>query len=267
MSTRRSIGLALAVGAVALWACSWDGPNPGVQVVAAPDSEDPSPGAVDVPFEAAPAASSLPDAAPTGSTPPSTVDLSRVTLPPGGRRPLPADLPATVAVVGDSLTLSAQEEIESALGALGIDVIAIDGAENRRMAHGDDPPPGLDSITAISEEATPALWVLALGTNDVGAQADRERFADDVSRLLEEIPERTPVVWVDIFIRDRQPAVEVANQALRDVLAQRPRAIVADWFSKGDDDGVVTVDGVHLTPDGQQAFAATIVDAVLALSG
>ena len=171
-----------------------------------------------------------------------------------------------MAVVGDSLTLAASDEIRSALDAVGVEAIAIDGAENRRMIHGAEPAPGLDSITTIASEATPELWVVALGTNDVGAASDPDSYAGDVRRLLDEIPEAAPVVWVDVWIRDRKPAVERANEALREVLAERPGAIVADWYSHGDDAGLVTVDGVHLTADGRRVFAATIVDAVLALS-
>lgn len=264
MSTRVTAPASLAALVLLLTACSWDGP--GVQVGAPTDANASRAPAelVDVPSESLPPAS-LPEASPISATsaPP---ELANITLPPGARRPLPADLPATVAVVGDSLTLAASDEIRSALDAVGVEAIAIDGAENRRMIHGAEPAPGLDSITTIASEATPELWVVALGTNDVGAASDPDSYAGDVRRLLDEIPEAAPVVWVDVWIRDRKPAVERANEALREVLAERPGAIVADWYSHGDDAGLVTIDGVHLTADGRRVFAATIVDAVLALS-
>jgi lysophospholipase L1-like esterase len=107
---------------------------------------------------------------------------------------------------------------------------------------------------------------VALGTNDVGSGTELDQYAADVQRLLDEIPTTTPVVWVDVWIRDRQPAVERANQAVREVLGERERSIVADWFTRGDDPGLVANDGVHLTADGREVFAATIVDAVLALA-
>jgi lysophospholipase L1-like esterase len=255
----------LVVLATVLVACGWDGP--GVEVVQPQQTATTSdpPGPVDVPVESLPS-ESLP-AEPTANTEPvSEGDLARVTLPAGGRRPLPDDLPSTIAVVGDSLTLAATEEIRSALSSVGIEVIAIDGAENRRMTHGATPEPGLDSIATLVSGAAPEMWVVALGTNDIGAETDPERYGGDVQRLLDEIPAASSVVWVDVWIRDRKSAVERANQVLRDVLAERPRSMVADWFSHGDDVGVVTTDGVHLTADGRRVFAATIVDAILALS-
>jgi lysophospholipase L1-like esterase len=134
------------------------------------------------------------------------------------------------------------------------------------MTHGATPEPGLDSIATLVSGAAPEMWVVALGTNDIGAETDPQRYGGDVQRLLDEIPAASSVVWVDVWIRDRKSAVERANQVLRDVLAERPRSMVADWFSHGDDVGVVTADGVHLTGDGRHVFAATIVDAILALS-
>ena len=52
---------------------------------------------------------------------------------------------------------------------------------------------------------------------------------------------------------------------LRDTLAGRPDTIVADWFSHGDDDGLIAGDGVHLTNDGRYMFAATIAAATVDL--
>jgi hypothetical protein len=255
----------LAMLASVVVGCGWDGP--GVEVVQPQQTATASgpPGSVDVPIESLPS-ESVPGEPTANTAPVSEGDLAGVTLPPGGRRPLPDDLPATVAIVGDSLTLAATEEIRSALSSVGIEVIAIDAAENRRMTHGATPEPGLDSITTLVSDASPEMWVVALGTNDIGAETDSERYGGDVQRLLDEIPAASPVVWVDVWIRDRKSAVERANQVLRDVLAERPRSMVADWFSHGDDAGVVTADGVHLTADGRRVFAATIVDTILALS-
>ena len=52
---------------------------------------------------------------------------------------------------------------------IGIDVLAVDGLENRRMVRGGtDVPPGVDAIGDILVAGhEPELWVIALGTNDV----------------------------------------------------------------------------------------------------
>jgi lysophospholipase L1-like esterase len=184
-------------------------------------------------------------------------------LPP--RAALPAELPDTAAIVGDSLTESAQQEIAAYLKKLGVDVVTIDGAENRRMTHGDRPDPGIDIVERIAAVAEPELWVIALGTNDVGAEVSPEQFGNDVRTLLAVIPADAPVVWVDVWIRDRQRQVETANAVLREMLGDRDDSVVADWYAHGDDAGIITADGVHLTHDGRYMFAATIAAATVNL--
>lgn len=180
-----------------------------------------------------------------------------------------APFPTTVVVVGDSLTLSAQEEITASLAGLGLDVLAVDGVESRRMTVGSSSrPSGLDAIRTIREELTvqPDLWVIALGTNDVGAQVDEQRFRDDLQATLDGVGPDAPLVWVDLWIRDRREAVVTANGVIRDEIDGRasPAAVVG-WFDLGDDDGVTTGDGVHLTDRGQDAFATAIADQVRSL--
>jgi lysophospholipase L1-like esterase len=202
----------------------------------------------------------------TGAAPADTLlpsNMPQASLPP--RDALPANLPHSVAVVGDSLTESAQQEITTYLKALGIDVVTIDGAKNRRMTDGHRPAPGIDSVERIKKVADPELWVIALGTNDVGAQVSPEQYGNDVTNLLDAIPADAPVVWVDVWIRDRQQQVETANSVLRDTLASRDNSIVADWFAHGDDPGMTAGDGIHLTPGGRAMFAATIAAATVDL--
>jgi lysophospholipase L1-like esterase len=203
----------------------------------------------------------------TGVTPqlvePPPIHLPQATLTP--RDELPARLPESVAVVGDSLTESAQQEITAYLNGLGIDVVMVDGAQNRRMTHGDRPDPGIDIVERIAAVADPELWVIALGTNDVGAEVTPERFGEDVKTVLAAISADAPVVWVDVFIRDRQRQVETANLVLREMLAGRADTVVADWFAHGDEAGLIAADGVHLTDDGRYVFAATIAAATVDL--
>lgn len=174
--------------------------------------------------------------------------------------------PRVVGVIGDSLTVSAHDEIRERLERIGVRAL-VDARESRRMiVRTTDLPSGLEAVEAVLDEATPDLWVVALGTNDAGVGV--ERFRDDLRSLLASIAPDTPLVWVDIWIRDRQPHVADLNSVLREELAKRtgPTAVV-DWFSHGDDDGVITGDGVHLTDLGQREFADAILARVLALSG
>lgn len=178
------------------------------------------------------------------------------------------DMPGTVAVVGDSLTVAATDEITGALARLGIRSVIVDGRESRRMATSDTGlPSGVVAIEAILDEHEPDLWVVALGTNDVGAAVGPERFVADLRETIGAIPGAAPVVWVDVWIRDRLADVVAANTVLREELGRRAApSVVVDWFSEGQVDGVITGDGVHLTETGEERFASAIADAVLVLA-
>jgi lysophospholipase L1-like esterase len=270
---RAAVAIVTAAGLALLTAgCGLDGPGSGVAAIG-PDSVAPgnvTPGidgemALEAPAEQGPDDTEVEQAPLTSVVPTPPAHIPQASFP--SERPLPPDLPRTAAVVGDSLTLSAQDEIALYLDALGIDVIAIDGAENRRMTNGSDPDPGVEIVERIASVSEPELWVIALGTNDVGSSVRPEAYADSVEAILEAIPDDAAVVWVDAWIRDRRPDVETANEVLRASLANRRQSAVADWFVHGDDRGLVTDDGVHLTGDGQYMFAATIASAIVDLFG
>lgn len=241
---RRPITILAACAALASLAGCGAG-EPEVAAIGA-DGES-SVAAADVPLE------SFTDTAPSApvTTPPASVAL-----------------PASVAVVGDSLTESAAGEIEATLAGRGIATITIEGLTNRRMVRvADGVPPGTEAVSDVlaAPGGEPDLWVIALGTNDVGGAASPEEFAADMRTLLGGVPADAPVVWVDVFVGDMDAESRAANAVIRDVLAARPEWSVVDWYSRGDDVGVITDDGVHLTDDGQWIFANDIADAVLAL--
>ncbi len=179
----------------------------------------------------------------------------------------PPELPDTVAVVGDSLTESAMEEIETTLTQNGVEVLALDGLTNRRMVRASgDIVPGTAAVDAIlaSVAEPPEMWVIALGTNDVGGAATPDEFAADMRELLGRLPPDAPVVWVDVWIRDMPDEVIEANAVIREVIDERGDGHVADWYSRGGEGSAITTDGVHLTDDGRWIFARTIIDAMLA---
>lgn len=173
-----------------------------------------------------------------------------------------AAAPAHVAIVGDSLTVSAEVLIDQALAVAGVGTVTIDAVEGRRINHAvDGKTSGVTAAAAIAEVAEPDLWVVALGTNDVpgfGAEAYRA----DVEALLAKIPTGAPVIWIDAWIEGRIDEARAANAELRDVVSGRPGAVVIDWFQFGDDPGVIIGDGIHLTDTGQQRYADQIAAAV-----
>ncbi len=260
------------VCAVVLGGCAWDGPSSAVRVV--PEvtvavGDDLTPGGSRTgavldsgggATESASGGGAVADADAATSGADGGVDIDVETVPP---------FPATVVVVGDSLTLSARDEITAALDGLGLEVLVVDGVESRRMTVGNSSrPSGLEAIRSIQEELAvePDLWVIALGTNDVGAQVDEQRFRDDLQATLDGVGPDAPLVWVDLWIRDRREAVVTANGVIRDEVDGRasPAAVVG-WFAHGADDGVITGDGVHLTDRGQDAFATAIANQVRSL--
>lgn len=258
------------VCAAVLGGCAWDGPSVAVRVVPEVSSDA---GVGDVGGagrstdlgggDGATASGSERGAAPgVDGAAPGADGASD----PGTEIEVVPPFPNTVAVVGDSLTLSARDQITSELAGLGLDVLVVDGVESRRMIAGSSVrPSGLDAINTIRDDLAvePDLWVLALGTNDVGAQVDEQRFRDDLRTTLAGIDPDTPVVWVDLWIRDRRDAVVVANGVIRDEIGERDSlAGVVGWFAHGADDGMITGDGVHLTDRGQEAFATAIANQV-----
>lgn len=252
----------LCVAALAGCRIADDGPG-----VSAGDSESSASsrvaGADVAPTGSLPDLADLTDLVPTASAPDvSVVDGSHGSVDiVSGDTPLV--MPATVAVVGDSLTLSAEDDIAGELTGLGLDVLTIDGLESRRMARGDVRPRGTGAIEAIKAAGVPDLWVIALGTNDVGAQAGSDVFVADMVDVLALIPPDDPVVWVDLYIRDLADDIAEANASIRTVLQfRRGLSVVVDWNSHGDDPGVITDDGVHLTRSGRALFASSIADAI-----
>jgi len=176
--------------------------------------------------------------------------------------------PATVTVVGDSLAMSAEEDIWGLLRANSVDVIGFDAQENRRTNKAlDDLRSGVQAVTELQATLDPDLWVIALGTNDVGGQESADAFRSDVDELLALIPQGVPVIWVDVWIESRVEGCISANEVLRAAAAERPGMSVINWFQYGDDPGIIHDDGVHLSADGQAKFAAVIADEVVARFG
>lgn len=200
------------------------------------------------------------------------VVTTSTTLPPAGASTttsttLPARLPAAdVAVVGDSLTLSAKQEITDTLGRLGLGVVRVDGQVSRRMTSATDTiRSGLSVVEEIVATSSPQIWVIALGTNDVASGVPADSLRRNVQLVLDAIPPGALVVWVDTWIRDEYDAAVAGNAIIRQVVGARPNAVVADFFSYGDDEGIVGSDGVHLTTTGRRLFANVMAGGIAAL--
>lgn len=182
----------------------------------------------------------------------------------------PGDRPSTVAMVGDSITVASAEHLTEALAGLGLEVLLVDAQVGRRMTVGqrDHLVPGSDVVQYVAAVLEPELWILALGTNDIGQYPEPGLIAEQVAEVLRPIPEGAPVVWVDTWIRDRPDQARAVNEAIRSALDARPAAIVVDWASHATDDGVLAADGVHLSDGlGRVRFAEVVASGIEALIG
>ena len=165
-----------------------------------------------------------------------------------------------LAMVGDSITVGAEQELTASLAELEIDDVEIDAEGGRRMVEG-SVSSGVDGVDGIlAEGEQPDLWVIALGTNDV-ANYEPGEYADVIEQVLAAVPAGAPVVWVDSYLDDYQTASAAFDDVLRQVLTARGNASVVDWASIASEDGVLS-DGIHPSGFGRQAFADRVATAV-----
>ena len=200
------------------------------------------------------------------SAPPvGTVEVAPVTIPPlASPSSTPAVAVDSVAMVGDSITAGSRAALDAGFAALGLDDVEIDAVSGRRMLVDGSMTSGLDAIEDIAESESTDLWVIALGTNDVGNYRVDE-YGPAITELLAAIPADAPLIWVDTYLDGRPEESAAFNDVLRMTLAARGRATVADWSTIAPEDDVLA-DGVHPSELGAQAFADRVLAAVDAWS-
>jgi len=126
--------------------------------------------------------------------------------------------------------------------------------------------PGVAAVRNALTFRPPDVFVVALGTNDVGEKPPEEIMAD-VAQIVALVPADAPLVWVDTWVHAEQRASHYANLAIRQALAGRPGTTIVDWWSHGYDEGVIAGDGIHLQEAGKTLFAELIAEAVEPLVG
>lgn len=174
---------------------------------------------------------------------------------------------ATLAMIGDSITFMSTEALQATLSTTGLEVLAIDAQVGRRITvgNGGRPHSGVDIAAFIANSDPPDVWVIALGTNDIGQYADAAEFATHVKSLLDVLPSAAPLVWVDTWDGGRPDETRLVNDTLRVMAGTRDDVVIVDWSSHGDDDGVVSGDRVHPTEAGTLVFAQVVAEGVGAL--
>jgi lysophospholipase L1-like esterase len=198
---------------------------------------------------------------------PSFVDDSGPTVSTG---PLPTSgrQVASVAVVGDSITALSEVPLREALTAAGVGRIVIDAQPSRRIEVGNgvsEPLSGMRTISRMRAAGIePEVWVIALGTNDVGSYPDAAAFDELIGQVLGLLPADAAVVWVDVYLPQRTGQVAVFNEALRARMVARGNSVVASWEQTVTTSAVdlISSDDIHPNAAGIDAFAATVVQAL-----
>ena len=173
-------------------------------------------------------------------------------------------------MVGDSITVSAENELTTMLPGIAISAFR---ARTIATALNTD-----DAVSALREDPTflsgRPIRIVALGTNDVwGLQLSRVQLKHDVRALLAALfadtDENLAVLWVlPAMVQpiDRQTQNERMwiSDLIRSELADLPCATVVDWpTAVAESDGSwLRSDGVHLTELGRNEFAQMIVTAL-----
>lgn len=175
----------------------------------------------------------------------------------------------SVVMVGDSITEASTDELQGVFASAGITDVRIDAERGRRIevgnGKGSGPLSGMNTVyQLLSEGLTPDVWVIALGTNDVGSYPSAEAYGTLIDGLLQMIPIDTPLVWVNVDRPQYADDTTVFNQVLEGRIAARGSAVVADWFALASDPNadLLRSDDLHPNNDGQQAFAVMTLGAI-----
>jgi lysophospholipase L1-like esterase len=176
----------------------------------------------------------------------------------------------SVVMIGDSITKGSTPALEERFELLDLDV-NIEAQNGKRMAvSSSDNPSGssvAEFIASGSDDHSKEMWVVALGTNDIGQYSSSDEIAAAVNEVLDAVPDESPLVWVDTYYRDQAEQQDIVNMIIRDRVARRGNSVVAPWAEFASGDGVLSFDGVHPSTDGTEVFAFVVTDTVRAFLG
>ena len=190
-----------------------------------------------------------------------TVPLNGATVPAGrpavDMTPEQSTAGRNVVMIGDSITVGSAPGLEATAELLGVK-LTIYAEVGRRITVGRNPAAGIEVIADVLDEGgVPDLFVIALGTNDIGKYASQDEYEAQINRLLELVPDVTPVAWINTYLRDDPNDSAQFNAALIATLESRGNATIAKWSSIASADGILE-DGVHPSDDGRAQFAELV---------
>ncbi len=172
----------------------------------------------------------------------------------------------TVVMIGDSITKGARDAIAERFELLGLDAL-IEAEDGKRIASSSTGNPSGAALASSLVETgdgdhTDEVWVVALGTNDIGQYDTDAEIAAAVDEVLDGVPVDAALVWVDTWIVDRPEQSALVNSVIRERVDARGDSTIAPWTALAADDGVLSSDGVHPTSDGNDVFAFVVTDTV-----
>lgn len=189
-----------------------------------------------------------------------TAPLFGGTVPPGGPAidltPVEETPGRDVVMIGDSITVASAPGLEAVAEDLGV-ALTIHAEVGRRITVGNDPLAGIDVLEDVLNDGLPDLFVIALGTNDIGKYATEAEYAAQIRQLLSLVPSGAPIAWVNTYLRDQPEDSALFNAALISTLSVRGNATIARWSNIATEEGILS-DGIHPTDDGTVEFTELV---------
>jgi lysophospholipase L1-like esterase len=168
-----------------------------------------------------------------------------------------------IALVGDSLSVQAGLQEQARLRQAGWSPVTANAQFGRRIpwdAHTHTPLSGIAAVNQVrASVGDPHTWIIELGTNDVAeTHDDAESIRTIIESMLAVIGPGHRIVWVTVH-HGFEPAASVTfNRVLGEIADQRTDLVVADWWSIAETPGYLIADHIHLTTEGEAAFADLI---------
>ena len=181
----------------------------------------------------------------------------------------PTERPAgAVALIGDSTSYAYFDGLPASLvderwGPFQLEV----RSARRTLVTSSIATSGIDAVRRIRAGGfDPAVWIIALGTNDINIVGDTPGEAVTlINTMLDEIGANHRVAWVNIYSRFDPVTSRAFNDALNAVAGSRSQLTVIDWYTlAAAHPEWFNPDGVHNTLTGAVARNAFVAHAAAA---
>ena len=155
--------------------------------------------------------------------------------------------PRDIIIVGDSISVGSEEELQDELPLDNVDVIATSGIRLR----------GQRDAIELSVATEPDVLVIELGTNDI--PMGEPELLDEIDDVLAETDGLPCVRWVTVYAPGLEDEVATINDHLHDAADSHDNLELVDWFQMVQDDpDLLSEDGLHPNDAGSLALAQAV---------